>query len=285
MFYLLLNVVFASAFTLIIKWVQVRKQEDIVTVGAVNYIVAAACSLLIYLQAEVIGDATMAAVTGGALGVCYFVAYFFVIHAIRWIGAASATVISALSILLPVGCGILIWNEQPDFYQILGVVLAMLSLLLITGRQQDRAEVSSDDEKKRWVRPLVLLSFFVLAGSGRLAQEAFKHESSPHHRPVFLVTAFLVASVPSVVLLVRRRRIALSEFVLGFAMGAANILQTQFILYALKNYDGFVVFPASSAGGILLTTLVATGMLGEQLSRRKMTGIAIATCALVLLNS
>ena len=39
--FLLFNVVFASAFTLIIKLVQVRKREDVITVGAINYIVAA----------------------------------------------------------------------------------------------------------------------------------------------------------------------------------------------------------------------------------------------------
>ena len=38
---LLLNIIFASAFTLIIKWVQVRQREDICTVGPINYIVAA----------------------------------------------------------------------------------------------------------------------------------------------------------------------------------------------------------------------------------------------------
>jgi hypothetical protein len=41
MFYLICNVLFSTAFTLIIKWVHVRQREDIVTVGSINYIVAA----------------------------------------------------------------------------------------------------------------------------------------------------------------------------------------------------------------------------------------------------
>lgn len=126
----------------------------------------------------------------------------------------------------------------------------------------------------------------MLAGSSRLAQEAFKHESNAQHRPVFLITAFVVASIPSLILLIaRRRRVSLAELGMGFAMGAANILQTQFILLALQSYDGFVVFPVSSVGGILLTTLVATGLLGEHLGRRKTMAIALAACALVLVKT
>lgn len=276
---------FASAFTLIIKWVQVRKQEDVITVGAINYIVAAIWIIPEYLRSDFSGDTTAAVTTGGVLGACYFIAYFFVIHAIRWIGAASATVIGALSILVPVVCGVVIWAEQPSQYQVIGIVLATLCLLLIGGRQDSRAEATKDAEKRSLRRPLVLISFFILAGTSRLAQEAFKHESSPLHRPAFLATAFVVAAIPSIILLVvRRRRISPTELGMGIAMGVANILQTQFILLALKSYDGFVVFPVSSAGGLLLTTVVAMFMLGEWLSRRRKLGIGIATCALVLLN-
>lgn len=277
--------VFASAFTLIIKWVQVRKCENVVTVGAINYIVAAVWSVPLCLQSEIAGDITVSVVTGSILGGCYFAAYFFVIYAIQTIGAASTSVISALSILLPVGCGILIWNEQPNACQIIGVVFATAALLLVGGRPSQPPPESDRSGHKPWVAPFVLVAFFVLAGSSRLAQEAFKHEGIPQHFPVFLTTAFVTASIPSVALLVaRQRRVSRTEFAMGFAMGAANILQTQFILQALKSYDGFVVFPVSSAGGLMLITLMATGLLGERIDRRKALGIAIAVCALVLLN-
>lgn len=271
---------------LLIKWAQVREREDVVTVGAINYIVGALWIVPQCLQMEFSGDTSAAAVTGGVLGICYFVAYFFVIYAIKWIGAASATVITALSILVPVGCGILIWEEQPSSWQSIGVILAICSLLLVGSRQQE-SSVKADEPRteKAWLRPVVLTLFFVLAGTSRLAQEAFKHESDPLHRPVFLASAFIVASIPSVILLAaRRRRVSLRELGMGVAMGMSNILQTQFLLQALKSYEGFVVFPVSSAGGLLLITLIATRLLGEKLNRRRTIGIVLASCALVLLN-
>ena len=45
MIYLLANIVFASAFMLSIKWVQNRKREDVIVVGAVNYVAAMLLSL------------------------------------------------------------------------------------------------------------------------------------------------------------------------------------------------------------------------------------------------
>ncbi len=280
MIYLLANVVFASTFMLTIKWVQVRKREDIITVGAINYIVAMLMAMPEFLGGGSGSGAVPAIVTGGLMGSCYFICYFFVIYSIKWIGAASSTVIAVLSILLPIVCGIFIWGENPNVFQVIGIGLALLSLTLI-GAQKNGPALS----ERPWFAPLVLLIFFLLAGTSRLAQEAFKHESVAEDRPVFLFTAFTVAALPSLVLLVvRGRKIRKSELAMGSLMGAANVLQTHFILKSLQYFDGFVVFPVTSAGGLVLTTLVATGLLGERLTWKTILGIALAAVALVLLH-
>ena len=186
----------------------------------------------------------------------------------------------------------------------MGVILAVLSLVLVGGNRQAKPEQKTETEPEskpeetpskslgnqethsgQWMTPLILVVFFLLAGLSRLSQEAFKHESSSDHRPTFLLTAFVVSAIPAVaVLLARRRRITFAEFGFGFAMGASNILQTHFILKSLHFLEGFVVFPVSSAGGLLLTAIVATGLLGERLNRKTCWGIGVAVVALVLLN-
>ena len=74
------------------------------------------------------------------------------------------------------------------------------------------------------------------------------------------------------------------ELAFGFGMGASNILQTHFILKSLHYFPGYIVFPVSSAGGVLVTVLVATCVLGERLHRKTCWGIGIAVFALILLN-
>jgi len=280
MIYLLLNIVFGSLFVLCIKWVQVRKKEDVITIGMINYITGALAILPEFMQSHPTAITAESMVTGGTMGACYFVAFFFVVYAIKWVGVASSTVIGVLSILCPILVGIFVWQENPNPLQILGIGLALMSLTLI-GSSTD----SKRPAARRWFVPMILIGFFILAGGSRLAQEAFRHVCQPGERPVFLFTAFSLAAIPSfLVLLLRRKRVAWRECLIGILLGTANILQTHFILKALKQYEGYIVFPVVSAGGLIFTTLVATWFLGERLRLRTYVGIALATLALLLLN-
>ncbi len=282
MIYLLLQVVFASAFTLIIKWTQLRNRENVISVGSINYIVAAIVILPVFVNSNPTPVSMGAIWSGGSMGAVYFIAFFFAIYSIQTVGASSATVVSVLSILLPIGFAAIVWHTSPNLIQTIGIGLALLALTLI-GAQTNRP-VDHDSSTRKWIVPTVLFVFFLLCGCSRLSQEAFKHVSQPEHRPAFILTAFTIAAIPSLAVLIYRRRIPKPmEFAFGFLMGISNILQTFFILKSLEYYDGFIVFPVTSAGGIVLTTLVATGMLGERLNRRTCLGIAITVVALFLL--
>ena len=112
-----------------------------------------------------------------------------------------------------------------------------------------------------------------------------KHVSEPAHRPTFLLAAFIIASIPSIGLMIyRRKRISLSELSMGIALGLSNVLQSYFLLKSLQYFPGFIVFPVVSAGGLMFITFYATIVFGEKLSTKSYIGIGIATIALVLLN-
>ena len=270
-----------------------RQRDDIVTVGAINYILAALVALPVFLILNPRPAEFGALWTGGAMGTCYFVAYFFVIYAIRTVGASSTTVISVLSISMPIAFAAYFFDEWPSGIQIAGILLAMFSLSLISGNRVQ----STEDEKPQsnhednqpelvasWVTPTVLISFFLLCGLNRMFQDAFKHYEIEMHRPAFLLAGFTMAAIPSMVVLVRQKRWpSKTEFGFGIAIGLSNLLQTFFILWALQKLEGYIVFTAASAGAILVTTLIATTMMGEGLSRRASIGIAIAVLALFLL--
>ncbi len=279
-------------FTLILKWVQVRKLEDVYTIGALNYIIAAIAIAPEFVQNPVSSYDLNAVWTGGSMGLCYFIAFFFVVVCIRLIGASASTVVSVLSILLPITLAAFIWDEIPGRNQVFGIGLALISLVLIgvkfRSKKSDPPNPTQTDAtepaRNFWLVPLVVGVFFLLCGYSRLAQDTFKHLCDPMHRPTYLFSAFVAAAIPSIVMLIyRRRRIAPMEWVLGIGLGLANILQTHFILKSLQYFEGFVVFPVTSAGAILLTTLIAVGLLGERISRIACLGIAIAVFALFLL--
>lgn len=302
---LILQIVFSSAFTLLIKWAQVRGKEDEITFGAINYIVAAICIspvLILHLPPDISIGVMWA---GASMGLIYFTAYFFAIKAIRQVGAASSTVVSVLSILLPIGLATVLYDEHPRPIQWIGIAFALAALTLIGlptekpkhdetdhSLEKNIAPKSEADKtpKTGWVVPVILVAFFLLCGFSRVAQEAFKHlveaDQQPAQRPIFLASAFFAASIPSAFMLIfRKRKIKKSELGMGIAMGVSNVLQLFFILQALGYFSGFIVFPVSSAGGVVLVTFVATYLLNERLSRLTLIGISLSVVALFMLNS
>ncbi|MGI9518335.1 MAG: EamA family transporter [Pirellulaceae bacterium] len=282
MIFLLLHIVFGSAFMLSIKWVHVRNKEDVITVGCLNYILAAILIAPEFWQMPAEHVTRNAMLTGGTMGLAYFICFFFVIYAIKWIGASSTTVIAVLAIIVPISFGVFFWGEDPNPVQIAGIVLALLSLSLIGAHEDHTLERS---KHPWWLMPVALITLFALCGISRLAQEAYKHMCEPQERPAYLFTAFAIAAVPSIIVLIaRRKRITPSEIMFALLMGGSNILQTHFLLRALDYMDGFIVFPVASAGGMIFTVLVATRYFGERLTRQTWIGISIAAVALVMLN-
>lgn len=311
---LILHIVFSSAFILLIKWAQVRETEDELTMGAVNYIVAAITILPVFLlnQPEQISSGAIWA--GGSMGLIYFLTYFLVVFAIRKIGAASTTVVSVMSILIPIVFAAIYYLEMPTGLQTIGIGLALVSLILIgfrsdsesvtqeattiehakIGNRLDEADVATRGSSKPvfesdlWIL-IVLVVFFVLCGLARIAQETFKHvvdaEQQSAQRATFGLAAFVAAATPSLLVLIfRRKKIRASEFGFGCAMGITNILQTLLILAALQQFEGFIVFPVSSAGSVVLIALVASAILGESLTRGTIAGILISVVAVFLLQ-
>jgi len=295
LFYLVFYVIFSSIFTLCIKWVHVRGNEDVISVGAINYIVAA---LIIapwfVLDGQQTGDPA-AIIAGGSMGTMYFINFFFVTWCVRTVGASSTTVVGVLSMLIPIIYAAFVWKSQPHWVQGIGIALAFVSLILI-GLKPDRQKMKSvglkPDSKKEskestfsWQAPLILATFFLLCGLSRIAQESFKYESVESQKPTFLLAAFVASSIPSIILLLwRRRKILPMEAVIGIMMGVANGSQTWFTLKSLDAMAGFIFFPVSSAGGIIFTMFVAVVWLHERVSRRALIGIVVAVVALVMMN-
>lgn len=291
MLYLLFHIVFASAFTLIIKWSQQRKIDDVVVVGSINYIAAAVATLPFFLAFNPRPVDVGAIWTGGAMGAIYFTAYFLVIRAIRMVGASVTSVVSVLSILFPIVLAAVIFAERPTPLQSIGIGLALGSLILVgrakRGLNDNEATTNSQSKNSTlaWAVPVVLIVFFFLCGMNRVAQDLFKHVSLPQHRPAFCLAAFTVASLPSFYVLVSKKRWpTVMEWLIGILLGLSNVLQTYFMLRSLEQLAGYIAFTVASGGTIVFTTLMAVGLMGEKINRKTQLGIGLAVVALVLLR-
>ena len=125
----------------------------------------------------------------------------------------------------------------------------------------------------------------MVCGVSRVCQESFKFVSEVSQKPTFLLAAFVATALPSIVLLVwRRRKVLPVELAVGALMGLSNGMQTWLTLKALDVMDGFIFFPVSSAGSIIFTMFVAVFFLEERIGKRALIGIGAAVVALFLMN-
>ena len=182
--------------------------------------------------------------------------------------------------ILPLLAGIIFWGERPTSVQFVGIALACLSLILIGQR-----EVGIAGTKVPPIIAVIMTVAFLIEGSALTSQEAFKYLGSPDEITLYILTAFIIAGTISIIILIsRHQRPSIPEMMIGGVLGIVNNVQLVFLLKALESLPGFIIFPAASAGSLLITTCLAGLFLKERLVSLTYTIIVISIISLVLLN-
>lgn len=233
---------------------------------------------------------------GAAVGVLFIGGFAVFSLAIGAAGMALATGTMRLSVAIPFAASWLVWGEVPSPAQGGGLVLAASAFLLIA-RQRPTAETTANLPTPDRSQPapdgfraaLLLGLLFLAGGLGDTFMKAFEETfAAGTPRPVFLAFVFGVAfAVGAVLVGVRRWRTGVwphrRVWGWGLLLGALNYGSAEFILLALAELPGTVVFPANSVAIVALATLLGVTVWGERLSRVNGLGLALAAVALILL--
>ena len=183
---------------------------------------------------------------------------------------------SRLGVLIPMSVSIVLWNEIPDNIQIVGIVLAIASIVLIN------LDVNGSDSARF---RLSLIMLFVLAGIGIFCNKLFQKYGLLTYKSLFLFTVFSTALLISLVLLRQRReRGDIKDIVAGSLVGVFNLLTNYFMILALAELKASIVFPISSAGTIITMTLGGWLIFRERINRRELVAVGMTLVALVLIN-
>jgi len=276
--YLIVHIAGTVSFGHIMKWA-LRRRCELAAVGAVNYAVASSMSLLFALILGSAGLSVSAIATGILGGLSYVVSFFFYAQAMRLTGVSISTAVVRLSMLPAVLASVLIWGERPGLIQVVGMVLVFASLPLLSQQPGDKT-VPLRGEVWHW-----LLAVFVTTSGGYLAARLFQEVGSPAAKPLLLSVWFGVSAlVGAFYLRVQRLAPRPADLPLGIVLGAANVIGNFALLAALESLPGAIVFPVSTAGGLVLTILTSAALWREKLSRPALAGVLMAVPALVLMN-
>ena len=285
MLYLLLATLFSAGFGLVVRHAQ-HRAANMWTVGALNYLTAALLHTSRALAGRSGAPAAITLAVGIVGGVSYVGAYFFFFPFVARRGVSVATAVIRLGVMVPVVVSVAIWGEEVAALQSIGVLLAVLSLPLLTLQPKGSAPIGPSRGPSFSPREAARLAILCLAnGMCMLSVGAFEHYGPSSQASQFLALLFgTAAAVGAVGWLTHRRGSSLRDLVPGVMLGLCNALGNLALVQALGQLPGVIVFPFYSAVGILLTALFAQWAWHEPIRRLEWLGMAVALTAVVFVN-
>jgi drug/metabolite transporter (DMT)-like permease len=201
-------------------------------------------------------------------------------------GVAVTSVANKLSVVIPFGFSLYLYNEQAGWLKITGMVLALVAVYL-TIKRKDNTPAHTIN-KWLWVFPVILF-----AASGLLdtlikyVEQGYINDTN---RNAYLITTFacaagagslgLLASV-----LTGKQRFNYLSIAAGIIIGIPNYFSIWFLLAVLKEYTGnsSAIIPINNMGIVLLSAVAAWGLFRERLSFTNWIGIILSLGAIALI--
>lgn len=246
-----------------------------------NYITATCLSLGFTDTSRLAADLRGLLPFGAVTGLLYVAGFLAYMRAVKRLGLAVPVTVTRLSVVIPVLGSLLLYSEIVSPVQILGLLLAGLSISLFSLGGDGRRPHAGGS--RAW---LLLVPVFVLMGSGELSLKVFRETFARPLTSGFILLVFIVASIlTAVISLVRRTRIDRNVALGGLALGIPNFFSAVFILKVLGTYPGAIAFPLNNIGVIALSALAGRLFWNERLARNAKIAMAAAVLAVVLLNA
>lgn len=278
MIYLVLAVFFSSMISIMMR-IGERRCDSAMGMFLVNYFVCAVLSCLyagriaVYTPAPGIGLAIGLGCTAGLL---FLLCFVLLRLNIRKNGMAMASTFMKLGVVISTLIAVFVFHETPRVPQLLGLLLAVVSILMIH-TDQDQALTAP------WKYLLPVLLF--CGGVTDSMANVFDKVGDSALKDYYLFYTFAAALLCSLlIMLSKRERVGRRELIAGVMVGIPNYFSTRFLLLALGEVSAVIVYPAVSAGTIILVALAGRVFFGETLSLRKRAALGVIALALVLLN-
>lgn len=203
---------------------------------------------------------------------------FFFMKALSCGPMSFTNFIQCTSLVIPALCGVLFWQEKASVFQLLWLIVLIISLFLAL-----KAD-NINKNPKWWMSTIAAM--IAMGGIGVLQSvhqmSAYKEELTGFLKLAFLFTALIYLLL---------WRISGRKEPSGFKMGGAAIFQAVssggfmscvhiINLYLAGVMPKIIFFPATNGGLIILTLLCAVVIFRERLTAKQWAGLILSTIAL-----
>lgn len=234
------------------------------------------------------------------LGLIFVSGFNMAEQTVRHFGVTIGQIMQKMSILITVPFAILAYQESAGWVKILGLVLALASIILVnwsfgkkgqaepTLSAQSRTNALANTAHGYWWIPLAtwLLAGLLEVLLVRVQKEGYADMSDP----TFIITIFGMAgctglSVAMAGWFTKRLLFSWKDLLAGLVLGIPNYGSMLFMLFALNSgLEGSFVFPVANVGIIVVTTLGAVTLFQERLTRLNWIGIGLALVGIALIS-
>ena len=279
MHFLFLTILCSTSIALILKYIDTKRGEAIVLLAG-NYLIASIISLLFILFKKDVQFSIQTLFFGLGLGLLFVLSFFAFAKAISYAGTGLATTSSRLSVIIPIVFSIIIYNETPSEYQIMGFVFTIVTFVFFYLSISD-GHKSGDG----FLKYILLLAVLIGIGTNDFSMKIFKSWKPEQEEPFFIFFVFSSALVFSLIYIAfKRKKIIKHTAVWGLILGVPNVFSTIFLLGALALLPAILVYPLINVGIIIFTTLLAFIIWREKLNRWGALAITSGVLAIIFLS-
>ena len=286
---LILSVVFSALLFVILRMFPSMK---VITFNGivVNYFTAAiwAAAFSKGLQASLLTEGSflpVALLTG-----CMFIVVFFITGlTTQRTGVAVASVASKMSMVIPVGVGLLLYNEQMGFMKAAGILLAFPAVYLVS-------KPSSGNELRKFRIQDLGLPVLLFIGAGvvdsmiKVVQHYFMNEQN---RGQVIMMIFASAGLVGLIRVCwmafsgNYRFITFRDCIGGVLLGSANYLSLHYLLKCLEapGSESSQVFTLVNTGVVTLSAVIAAIDFKEELTTSRIAGVLLAVASIIVLSA
>jgi drug/metabolite transporter (DMT)-like permease len=228
-----------------------------------------------------------------ATGVTFIVVFSLISRSTREIGVSSTTIISRMSMIIPAGFSVIMYNESLGLYKILGILIAFAAIYFTV--YQKKIETVSEPGTTVKYKKSFWLPLFLFLGSGladlllKISQKNYMADKADF---LYIDMLFMSSAIAGTIALAFNRmpirQILKKQNILwGMLLGIVNYISLLLFIKALTsgNLDGSQIFPINSVGIVLISTILAIIFLRERLKSNRIAGLVMAVVAILLISA
>lgn len=219
------------------------------------------------------------------MGVSFIAVFNLMAYCARVSGMTSMVLANKLSLVIPVVFSMLIFRERAGLLTIVGILTAFPAVYLATVPTESGAA-----GRKQLLWPAVL--FIASGGLDSLVNFIQARFLTSHEAQASgTIICFATAAVSGSILLVQRlatgaSRLAWRNIIAGICLGVPNFFSILFFVKALHSnvFQSSSAIPVINVSILVLSTVTAIIVFRENAGIKRITGLALAILAIILIS-